>query len=308
MGLGYQRLDRRAFDYELWFVEDGRLCLRGPRRSVPEAPFLACVGAAQTFGRFVARPYPAQLEALSRRPVLNLGLSGAGPESFLKRGTLQELMRKAEIVVLQIMSGRSVSAGVFRCRANAGVLEFVEGPRAGEVRVAKDAYAILKREYGANAFSEQVAAVREAWVDRYRRLLGEIERPTYLLWMSNRSPHAMVEDPDDLGTFPHLVTEGMVAALAQHCAGTIDATLDKPVLQPLYDKLSGELVEVFDKTSFPNWQDSIRAFNTYYPSQEHHDLAAGRILASLAADARLTPSTLMRPPGEDSAAAPGAAG
>ena len=46
------------------------------------APYFVCIGAAQTFGCFVAKPYPSLLaDALDMR-VVNLGLGSATPSVF----------------------------------------------------------------------------------------------------------------------------------------------------------------------------------------------------------------------------------
>jgi hypothetical protein len=78
MGQFYQDLDAPHFDYQLSFVGDiADTQFRGPPADLSR-PYIACVGAAQTFGRFCASPFP---EILGRRlgiQVVNLGVGGAG--------------------------------------------------------------------------------------------------------------------------------------------------------------------------------------------------------------------------------------
>ena len=105
----YQFQDFEIVDYGL--CASGTLgMLRGPRLSpaaLESGNYICLVGAAQFFGRLV--PIGLQ-ELIARRfgvPVLNLSFGGAGPQSFLNEH-VASLLRKAKLVVVQVMSGRSV--------------------------------------------------------------------------------------------------------------------------------------------------------------------------------------------------------
>jgi hypothetical protein len=74
--------------------------------------FIAFVGAAQTFGRFVNKPFPTLIGETLGAPVLNLGVGGAGP-AFCDRPRYLDILNRAEAVVFQVMSGRSASRSLF---------------------------------------------------------------------------------------------------------------------------------------------------------------------------------------------------
>src|SRR5687768_3753373 len=98
MGDYYQRLDFGHFDYELHWLKGLRPHrFRGPAID-PSRPYIACIGAAQTFGRFCERPFPALLGERLGVQALNLGVGGAGPRLF---GTPRFLrwINGAELVV-----------------------------------------------------------------------------------------------------------------------------------------------------------------------------------------------------------------
>ena len=83
MGRYYQERDFPLFDYGLAMT--GELAsweLRGPIPDL-EKPYFVCVGATQVFGRFCARPFPQILSEELGLPVLNLGIGGHGPRTFL---------------------------------------------------------------------------------------------------------------------------------------------------------------------------------------------------------------------------------
>ncbi len=118
----YQNLDRAGgFDYQLQSVPElGDRIYRGPPVDLAR-PFIAFVGAAQTFGRFVEAPFPAILSERLGLQALNLGVGGAGPRHFLAPRYLA-VLNKAEAVVLQVLSGRSASNSMFNNSAGGGLV------------------------------------------------------------------------------------------------------------------------------------------------------------------------------------------
>lgn len=56
MGIGYQRVDHQAFDYDIGSHPDfPRMNLRGPRSKFTGDRLISFIGVVQTFGRFVER-------------------------------------------------------------------------------------------------------------------------------------------------------------------------------------------------------------------------------------------------------------
>jgi len=291
MGIGYQDADREMIDYDLWFLQRGVPGLRGPRRYFGEDDFIAFTGAAQTFGRFVHDPFTAQVGRLCGKPYINLGISGAGPEYFLKRPALLEIISKANIHIAQVLSGRSVSAGVLECnRSNNGVLKFLEGPCKGQEMLAEKAYSTLRKIYGEQAYDEQIEAAREKWVELYKTMLLCGKGSTYLAWVSEGNIGEVgecIEGDSPVGKFPHFVTRKMLERVAENCAGIIDCTLESMRPQVLYSDTSGEMYEAWTRQKYPNRPDNLRAFNVYYATPEHHDLVASRVIKTLIVDGRI---------------------
>ena len=85
------------------FCQYGRskLWFRGPKRRT-EAPYIACLGGAETFGRFVERPFPAVLEARLNRRCINLGSLFCGVDAMCQDKGLLELANAAELCLLQL--------------------------------------------------------------------------------------------------------------------------------------------------------------------------------------------------------------
>src|SRR4051812_30999395 len=102
---GYARDDWNAIDYRMWRLSTKLPPLRGPEIG-PLSPggYGAVLGAAQAFGRFCPKPFPALLSERIGMPVLNLGLAGAGPRMFMRNNFL-DVINDAAFVVVQVMSG-----------------------------------------------------------------------------------------------------------------------------------------------------------------------------------------------------------
>src|ERR1700733_1499440 len=88
MSLRYQSSDAHIVDYELYQLPGVDEFFRGP----PPASdtYIACVGAAQTFGRFVPAPFPALISRSLDIGTLNLGRGGAGPGFHFSNSKIME--------------------------------------------------------------------------------------------------------------------------------------------------------------------------------------------------------------------------
>lgn len=282
MGLGYQATDRKVIDYDLWFTASEKLAFRGPRGDLAAPGAIACIGAAQTFGRFVERPFSVQLAQILARPVMNLGFSGAGPEFYLGNDLLLNCLRQADIVVAQSMSARSVSAGIFETQANNGVLKFLDGPLKGETFLAQKAYQKLRTQYGEDAYRAQVAAAQAQWLKLYAELAEQLTGRKIFLWLSSENPGDNVNlTKSPVGTFPHFVDADMVKQIGTMGYEVVICTLKDMPGQILVNDRTGVLEEAFDAEHFPTRPDKLRAINTYYATPEMHDQAARLLIAHI---------------------------
>ena len=267
MGRFYQDLDRPGgLDYALTAPADfGEPQFRGPAVDL-EKPFVAYVGAAQTFGRFVERPFPMLLAERIGLPALNLGVGGAGPRHF-DRPRYLRLLNRAEAVVFQVMSGRSASSSLFDNSATGrltGFTPLAEGPVRAE-EFLKHAAATLS----AQDFAGVIAQMRADYVATFVALIEKVDAPRVLLWISRRTPD-YVEDyahaPQGvLGDFPQLVNGRMVAEIAARCDAYVECVSTSGLPQPLWKSDT-----VIDGAGLRG----DRLVNRYYPSPQMHAEAA----------------------------------
>jgi hypothetical protein len=267
----YAISDAPGFDYRIAEVPGiPGLVFRGP---VPEPgqPFVACVGGAQTFGRFVAEPFPVLLARGLGMPVLNLGLGGAGPR-FAGSPEVLAVLSRASAVVVQCFAGRSASNSLFdagagrnsgRCLRTGRWLRFEEFLR--EVR-ARDDLGLLQRV---------VHETREDWAVGMRHIARSLSMPTVLAWMSARSPEYTIRWDSDhgvLNTYPQLIDLQVIERVRPEFTAYCESTCGDGMPQRLWAAsapIDGAVLR-------DGW-----LWNEYYPSPEAHVAAATQLLPIL---------------------------
>ncbi len=97
-----------ALDYYPCRYGASKLMFRGPRRKA-DGTHVAVLGGCETYGKFIAHPYPDLLEKAVGRPVLNLGLQNAGVDVFLQDKTVGELCQSAAVTVIELTGAHNTS-------------------------------------------------------------------------------------------------------------------------------------------------------------------------------------------------------
>lgn len=267
---GYQRDDERIVDYGLWELPGANVLCRGPRPG-SDSPYFVAIGAAQTFGRFVERPYPVLLSESIGMPCVNLGVSGAGPSFFFENKQLMDVINGAEFVIVQVMSGRSVGNSRFELGLNQGTVR-ERGVDNEKFIFAEDAYRKVLAEENRIAMAQLRGEVRLRWARETGELLRRIDPPKTLLWFSRRAPEYK-EGFDGLGAywgdFPHFINRDTIDAVKDLADNYVEVTSSRGLPQLLLDRNSGEAVELWGAEKFPNVV--LRSHNHYYPSPEMHE-------------------------------------
>jgi LPS sulfotransferase NodH len=269
-GLHYQELDRvGGFDYDLHQISGlGEGHYRGPRVDL-DRPFLAFVGAAQTFGRFAHDPFPTLVGQRLGLPVLNLGVGGAGPRHF-NTPRYMKVLNRAEAVVLQVLSGRSSSNSLFDNAASGslrGRTCFGDGPMRAE-----EFFTQAAKYHSRDVLERLVRETRDDYVKQFLALLEKITAPRVLFWFSTRTPEYEEDYTQPpygiIGEFPHLVNRRMSAELAAACDAYVECVSSAGLPQPLWPADYS-----IDGAACGNG----RLENRYYPSPDMHVAAANAL-------------------------------
>jgi len=288
--LSYQERDWEIVDYQAYDLDDTGLTLRGPRPThLPPGGYVACVGAAQTYGCFCEWPYPRILEQRLGVPFFNLGVAGAGPSFFVSHARVLPYLERARLVIIQVMSGRSESNSEF----DTGGLEQVTRRCDGARLAAERAYAELlngstawwpfPRGRGTIARVQRLArrrrvraAVRESrqnWVEGYRALFAAIAAPKILYWFSKRTPD-YVERYNDVrelfGEFPQLIDRETFRRITPFADHTVLCVSSRGSPQRLVSRFTGMPTTIDPARADGKTSEHRHAYDYYYPSPEMH--------------------------------------
>jgi hypothetical protein len=278
MAAEYQQPDWRVADYAPFCLDERiidpstkrPLFIRGPRAAwLEKNAYFVCLGAAQTFGRFCARPFPTLLQEKLSLPVLNISHGGAGPSFFdAKNGRLLQYLNGARFVIVQVMSGRSEGNSLFESDG----VGYYRRRSDGTNLDCDQAFSELLRTEPQAYVGQIVEETRRSWCASYDRLLSAIAVPKVLFWFSTRTPdyrQGWRNLADLFGAFPQLVNAAMIDAIRRQCEAYVECTTKRGMPQILVDRFTGEKTTVVDPWTSAPWVE-----NWYYPTPEMHEDAA----------------------------------
>lgn len=280
--MGYQDRDKHIVDYSMYEIPGvapypGGGKFRGP--PVTGANYIACVGAAQTFGCLSEQPFPAILADRLGIEVLNLGYGGAGPTFHNSNRVLLDCINNAKVAVLQVLAGRSQSNSMFRTTHHA-----MEGVRSsdGPHMTAEDFFSDLILNQP-SVIPHLIAETRRNYVADMIRLLRDIRPPKILFWFSVRTPEYKEQVTLPIwrfwGEFPQFVNRKCIDKLLPFCDDYVECVTRKGLPQKLFDK-DGQPTSISHCYSISNPTVHRDTQNNYYPSPEMHEIAAQSLLPS----------------------------
>ncbi len=277
--IGYQKSDAQIVDYHLWklWTPQGGLAMRGPRPANLNArAYCTSIGAAYTFGRFAAQPYPELLGQALNISSLNLGFSGVGPSFFNqpRNQALIELINRSKFVTVSLLSGRSQSNSQFETDRDSQEQYVLE---SGKTVPADYAYQQLLDNGDRAAVMALVEETRSRYLEEFIQLLEKITVPKVLLWFSKRSPDYKASC-DTLfklfGNFPHMVNREMIEILRSHCDSYVEQVDTTGLPQPLVDRRTQQPVSIERSRDYQAGKIQLTrsqlTHNSYYPSPEMH--------------------------------------
>lgn len=180
----YSRRDHEVVDYQNYVLPGVSVWkFRGPRPNLEEGLYFSAIGAAQTLGVLIEKPYPTLLAEELGLEALNLGLGGGSPSAFANEEALIDAVNGGKFLILQVM------------RASAEVnSRFTPTRQLGLVKDNRTAEDIPLTQAWAEALMEEpervpllVAEAQNAWVEGYLDLLSKVEVPVILFWFSPRA-------------------------------------------------------------------------------------------------------------------------
>ncbi len=218
-----------ALDYFLCRYAQSRAVFRGPLRDLSR-PYVAMLGGSPTFGKYVATPFPALVEAATGTSVVNLGALNAGPDFYLSDPAVLDVAAGAEVAVVQITGAEALSNPYYsvHSRRNDRFLTATPALRAlfpevdfADIHFTRHLLLVLARTDQAR-FSTIVQALKANWLARMRDLLAQLPPCRVLLWLADGAPPAQ-DSAHDLDQAPLLVDAVMLAELQPAVSAVIEA-------------------------------------------------------------------------------------
>jgi hypothetical protein len=292
----YEFRDREIIDYDIRELkhEGWSFKVRGPLpEKFAKGQYGVCIGAAQTFGCYVEKPFPEMLAEKIGFPMLNLGKDGASPKTFSQDENLMNYINNAKFVVLQIMAARGYGNSLVKMAATQRT---VINRADNQELDAFDFYQKLFSRHDPDEVKKVVDETRENWIQDTKKLLSLIKVPTVLLWFSQRKPAYLeryhrisqlleaIKNPLQpekftqvgqlFGAYPQLINQGMIEQIKPLATHYIECATSRGWPQMLYSKIKGERPMIYE-----NGKKFERRFNGY-PSPEMHEDAA-KVLSPL---------------------------
>jgi Domain of unknown function (DUF6473) len=207
-----------------------RLLFRGPQRDV-RGQYCVVLGGTETYGRYVARPFPDLVEQALGVPVVNLGLPNAGLDAFVQDADVMHLVAGARAVVVQVLGAQNLSNRFYAVHprrndrflgAHAGLRSLFPEVDFTEFNFTRHMLQSLNR-VSADRFAIVALELRSVWMERMQTLLAQAQRPI-LLWAAPVAPLPGTGRLEDR-LYPTLVTERMMQAVRPLAVGCVEVAI-----------------------------------------------------------------------------------
>lgn len=205
------------------------MLFRGPARKL-DRPYVVVLGATESYGKYVARPYADLVEERLGLNVVNLACLNAGPDVFLGEEAILQVARGAAAVIVQVVGVQNLSNRYYSVhpRRNDRFIGATPLLRALYPRVDFTEFAFTRHlltvlaQVAPDRFAILAEELRATWLQRMGSLLSALPQRRILLWMADAPPLPLPHL--DLRREPMLVDAQMIAALRPHVAAYTEIT------------------------------------------------------------------------------------
>jgi len=216
-----------ALDDPICRYPGSELPVRGPCADLG-APYTAFLGGSETFGRFVAAPFPALVDRRLGRSCVNLGCMNAGLDAILGDAGVMRIAAGARLAVVQLPGAQNLSNLYYRVHPRRNDRFLAPTRRLAalypevdftEFHFTKHLLSTLHRR-APDRFAPLREELRAVWVARMAQLLQALGGRALLLWLQYDDPRPRAGDA--LGPEPLLVTRAMIDRVKPHARGLVE--------------------------------------------------------------------------------------
>lgn len=218
-----------------------RLTFRGPQRAL-DRPYVAVVGGTESYGKYIAQPWPALTESAIGVPVVNLACVNASADAYLADHGALQVARGARVVVVQVMGAANLSNPFYAVhprrndrflRALPPLLRLYPEVDFTAIHFTRHLLLSLQRD-SAERFQQVAAALKGTWAAQMHALVQQVSAPVVLVWLATRMPGTKGAQ---IGPEPVLVDADMVAGLRAVAEDYVELVL-APSADPVADGMA----------------------------------------------------------------------
>ena len=233
--MSYDVMGRRVLDYEICNYDGSRLQFRGPKRNLTD-PYVAFLGTTETFGKFVAQPYPDLLAEHLPVGAVNLGMVNGGVDAYLNDPAILEVARGAELRVVQVMGALNLSNHFFKVhpRRNDRLIGPCEPLRRlypdldfAEFHFTKAMLRALQR-HSSERYEMICRELQDIWLARMTMLLKLLGERTIITWLADAEPpqNAVIAPRD-----PMLIDAELIQRIKAKANAYVEIVPPRPSLE-----------------------------------------------------------------------------
>ncbi len=263
----YENLGQGALDYLPCRYGKSKLLFRGPRRKL-EGDYVLFLGGNETYGKFIAKPFPMLVEATTGRTCVNFGCVNAGVDVFMNDDMVFEAAENAALTVIQVMGAHNMSNRFYTVhprrndrfiQASALLQQIYREVDFTEFHFTRHMLATLYK-LSPERFGVIQEELQAAWLGRMRLLLGRVRSKKALVWFADHTPDQMESCPSEAHD-PLFVDQRMLDQIRPDVDCLSEISLSQAALS------EGPLGMVFSEMEAP-------AASTMLSARAHQEAAA----------------------------------
>ncbi len=224
--MSYDVSGRQVLDYEICAYDGSRLKFRGPKHDLSD-PYVAFLGTTETFGKFIADPFPELVSSYLPAGAVNLGMVNGGVDAYLNDPAVLDVAKQADLRVVQVMGALNLSNHYFSVhpRRNDRLVTPHDSLRQlfpkvdfAEFTFTKAMLLALKDD-GPDRYEMVCKELQDIWLARMTMLLSLLGERTVLLWFADHAPpEDAVHDPQD----PILIDRDLVDRMRRKTSAYVE--------------------------------------------------------------------------------------
>lgn len=228
----HEALGEAGLSYAPCRYGTSRILFRGPRRPL-DGRYIAFVGGTETYGRFIAEPFPALVEQVLGDVSVNFGMINASIDAYANEPTILAACHDASLNIVQVMGAQNMSNRFYTVhpRRNDRFLRASTVLQAIYPDVDFSDFCFTRHMLSAlyarspDRFEIVRMELESAWLGRMTSFLREIGRHTFLLWFAGHLPSDGRWDSrsNPFSADPLFVTRRMIDALRPLVRGVVMA-------------------------------------------------------------------------------------